>query len=158
MLVIEIEIEYAGGIIVVDKATWNEETGDLHVSERLKQIVRTLDSTEARPSITATCYGQAIDIEPASDGDFRIAPGQVVTRPPKGVIALFRQTVRQPSKEQRQQVGRYLHTLSAASAIGAIGFWHSTNNWNWQNALSEANLWIAAVIIFCMGIICMNGD
>ncbi|MFT0173400.1 hypothetical protein ACLKMY_31135 [Paraburkholderia mimosarum] len=158
MQIIEIEIEYAGGLTIVDQATWNQETGDVLVSERLKQIVRELDTTEARPSIKATFHGQKIDIEPTSRGDFRLPAGQAVRPPAKGFVARLRQFIRQPTKDQRQQAGRYLHTLSAGATIGATGFWHSTTTWGWQNVLAELNLCVAAVVLFYAGIVSMNGD
>jgi hypothetical protein len=31
-----------------------------------------------------------------------------------------------PAKDQRQQVGRFCHTLAAAAFLEAVGVWHST--------------------------------
>lgn len=158
MEIIEIDIEFPGDLSITDKATWNTETGEIHTSERLKQILRDLRVTEALPLITATCHGQTAPVEATANGDFRLASGAVMLPPSKGLLARFRQVIRRPTKDQRHEMGRYLHTLSAASIIGAIGFWHTTKNWDWQNILSETNLWIAGVLVFYMGIICINGD
>ncbi|MEM5330773.1 hypothetical protein VSR34_29845 [Paraburkholderia sp. JHI2823] len=48
MEIIEIEIEYAGGLKIFDKATWSKETGEVLVSERLKQIVREVAAVVSR--------------------------------------------------------------------------------------------------------------
>jgi hypothetical protein len=62
------------------------------------------------------------------------------------------------TRDQRQQFGRLMHTLSAAALIGAIGFWHSTSAWTGGNILSEANLVLAFVITYYEGMVSMKGE
>lgn len=158
MEIIEIKIEFPGGLTITDSASWSEGKGLVFVSGRLKQILRELDVTEALPVVTATCRGQTLSIEPTSVGDFRLKSGQVVLRSPNGFRAQIREIIRRPSKDQRQQFGRFAHTLCAGATIGAFGFWHSTTDWSAQNVLSLSNLCIAAVVLFYIGIISMDGE
>ncbi|MEI7298288.1 hypothetical protein SB783_34815 [Paraburkholderia sp. SIMBA_009] len=158
MEIIEIKIAFPGGLTITDSATWREKDGQVYVSERLKQVLRELDTTEAPPAVTATCRGQSVSMEPTSSGDFRFKSGLIIRQLPKGVLAQFGQIAMQPSKDQRQQIGRFLHTLSAGATIGAIGFWHSTTQWSLANDFSVGSLCIAAVILFYFGIVSMDGE
>jgi len=158
MQIIEIEIRYAGGFRITDKATWNPDASAFHVSERLKQVIREMDVTEAPPIVSATVRGQTLSVEQAPDGDFRLKAGQVVPQPPEGFLAQLGEVIRRPTRDQRHQFARYAHTLSAGATIGAFGFWHSTTNWSPQNILSLANLCLASVVLFYIGIISMEGE
>lgn len=158
MEIIKIRIEFPGGLTITDHASWSEAKALIYVSERLKQVLRELDVTEALPVVTATCRGQTLSIEPTSAGDFRLKSGQVVLRPPSGFLAQVREIIRRPSRDQRQQFGRFLHTLSASAMIGAIGLWHSTTVWTLANEFSVGSLCIAAVILFYLGIVSMDGE
>ena len=156
--IIEIKIEFPGGLTITDNANWNEETGVVHVSERLKQVVRELAVTEAPPVVTVTCHGQTVTVAPSPLGDFRLKAGQVVLQQNEGFLDQIMEVIRRPTKDQRPQFGRYAHTLSAGSTIGAFGFWHSTTDWSWQNVFSLANLCVAAMVLFYIGIISMDGE
>ncbi|MBB3262290.1 hypothetical protein F4827_006354 [Paraburkholderia bannensis] len=158
MEIINIKVEFPGSLTITDSATWREKDGQVYVSDRLKQVLRELDVTEAPPVVTATCRGQTVSMELTSSGDFRLRSGQIVRQHQKGIMAQFRQIAMQPSKDQRQQSGRFLHTLSAGATIGAVGFWHSTSQWNLANDLAIGSLCVAAVVLFYLGIIFMDGE
>jgi hypothetical protein len=158
MEIIKIKVEFPGGLTITDSATWREKDGQVYVSDRLKQVLRELDVTEALPVVTATCRGQTVSMELTSSGDFRLKSGQIVRQVPKGVMAQFRQIAMQPSKDQRQQFGRFAHTLCAGATIGAVGFWHSTTNWNLANDFTLGSLYITAVILFYVGMVSMDGE
>lgn len=158
MEIIKIKVEFPGGLTITDNASWSEGKGLVFVSERLKQVLRELDVTEALPVVTATCRGQSVSIEATSAGDFRLKSGQVVLRSPDGFLAQLREIIRRPSKDQRQQSGRFLHTLSAGATIGAVGFWHSTTQWNLANGFVIGSLVTVAVILFYLGIVFMDGE
>ncbi|MEK6295267.1 MAG: hypothetical protein V4793_28560 [Paraburkholderia tropica] len=158
MEIIEIKIAFPGGLTITDSATWREKDGLVYVSERLKQALRELDTTEAPPAVTATCRGQSVALEPTSSGDFRFKSGLIIRQLPKGVLTQFRQIVMQPSKDQRQQFGRFAHTLCAGAIIGAVGFWHSTTNWSLANDFVLGSLCITAVILFYVGMASMDGE
>jgi hypothetical protein len=158
MEIIKIEVEFPGGLSISDSATWREKDGQVYVSDRLKQVLRELDVTEAPPVVKATCHGQTVSLELTSTGDFRLRSGQIVLQPPKGVMAQFRQIAMQPSKDQRQQFGRFTHTLCAGSTIGAVGFWHSTTNWVLANDFALGSLCITAVVLFYIGMTSMDGE
>ncbi|OBR54011.1 hypothetical protein [Paraburkholderia tropica] len=158
MEIITIKVDYPGGLTLTDGATWIEGAGQILVSERLKQLLRELDVSEARPVVTATCRGQKVALTASADWDFRLSPGEIVLPVAEGFLDQLKQVLRRPSREQRQQFGRFCHTLSAGATIGAVGFWHSTNLWDWQNFLSVWNLCLIAVVLFYIGIISMDGE
>ncbi|QGZ67010.1 hypothetical protein [Paraburkholderia acidisoli] len=158
MEIITIRIEFPGGLAITDGATWDADSGVVHVSERLKQLCRELDVTEAPPVVSATCRGRTIEAEVLPGGDFRLTSHELPPCESEGFFAELVELVRRPSKDQRQQFGRFAHTLSAGATIGGFGFWHSTNVWTVQNALSLVNLCAAAVVLFYIGIISMDGE
>ena len=62
------------------------------------------------------------------------------------------------TKDQRQQFGRFAHTLSAASIVGAVGYWHSTQVWTVAAAANVALLLVLFVLLFSAGMDSMNGE
>lgn len=157
MEIITIRIEFPGGLAITDGATWDADSGVVHVSERLKQLCRELDVTEAPPVVSTTCRGRTIEAVAIPGGDFRTRSAQHASQPKVRLFGTLVDLFRRPSKDQRQQFGRFLHTLSAASVIGAVGFWHSTTVWTLQGALAEANLCLGAVVPFYIGMLSMDG-
>jgi hypothetical protein len=130
------------------------------VSERLASVVREFSVSEAPPVISGRAAGRSLILEAHTDGSMHVTattvdlgefePGSLWSR----LVAL----VKSPTKDQRQQFGRFMHTLSAASLIGTIGFWHSTSDWTPTNILSEVNLMVAFVLTFYTGMVSMNGE
>jgi hypothetical protein len=63
-----------------------------------------------------------------------------------------------PSKDQRQQNGRFLHTVVAASVGGAVGYAHSTPVWSAESVFGTVVLASLGVLLWAMGFLCMKGD
>jgi len=158
MQIIEIEAVFASGLKIVDCATVDDSL-HLDVSDRLLQLLREMDKTEALPVITATVNGQAVTIRRRGEllelgGDLPVQAQEL----PASACARLLEPFLAPTKDQRQQVGRFLHTLSAASLAGAVGFWHSTSAWTTGAVLNELGLAIAFVITFYQGMVSMKGE
>ena len=63
-----------------------------------------------------------------------------------------------PTKDQRLQYGRYLHTLSAAAAVGVGGYISSKPGWSWASVANSASLFATAVVLFGVGAILSKGE
>lgn len=159
MELVDIVVEYPSGITISDRATFVADLNQVCVTERLASVVREFAVTEAPPSVTAKALGRSMKLELRVDGAFHVAEVLVdTTDAVQGLWARLIALVKSPTKEQRQQFGRFMHTMSAAALIGAIGLWHSTSNWTAANVLSEVNLVLAFVLTFYTGMVSMNGE
>lgn len=157
MEIVEITAEYPSGMTITDRATLISDLRQVCVSERLGVILREFAVTEAPPKMTARISGRSTILELRTDGSFNVS-FEVVDEELVGRWSRLVALVKSPTREQRQQFGRFMHTLSAASLIGAIGFWHSTTVWTASNVLSEVNLILAFVLTFYRGMVSMNGE
>jgi hypothetical protein len=63
-----------------------------------------------------------------------------------------------PTKDQRQQNGRFMQTLSAASIVGAVGYAHSAVRWDLPTLLNTASLALLGVVLWYAGLLAMKGD
>jgi hypothetical protein len=158
MQIISIEVVFASGLKISDNATI-DDSQQLHVSDRLVQLLLELDRTEAPPVITVTMDGQSVSVFQRA-GQFVLSGEipEVLPEATQSMCARFLAPFLVPTKDQRQQFGRFLHTLSAASLAGAVGFWHSTTTWTASTVLNELGLAIAFVVTFYRGMVSMKGE
>lgn len=157
MEIVDLVVEYPSGLSISDRATYVADLKIVHPSMRLAMILLELDATEAPPTAFAVFDGGEVELEAQLDGTFQVT-GEVPETVPveTGFIATL--LARAWTKDQRQQFGRFAHTLSAASLVGAIGYWHSTDDWSLHASLSVAFLIVACVILFVQGMKSMNGE
>jgi hypothetical protein len=158
MEIIEIRLEYASGMTVTDRATFVPDLAEICTSERLASLVREFSVTEAPAKVSATIRGQLIELDQRVGGNFSVPKGALESPPEPGRWLRGLQAFVPQTKDQRQQFGRLMHTLAAASLIGAIGFWHSTSSWTASNILSEVNLVLAFLITYYEGMVSMKGE
>ncbi|MGF6988420.1 hypothetical protein QFZ99_007984 [Paraburkholderia atlantica] len=158
MQIVDIVVEYPSGLCITDRGTFIADLDQVCISERLAFVLQHLSQSESPPKISARGPDYSLQLEAKVDGTFHVA-STLADRPDKiGLLAALVEMVKSPTRDQRQQFGRFMHTLSAAAVIGAIGFWHSTSNWSVSNILSEVNLVLAVVITFNIGMVSMNGE
>jgi hypothetical protein len=160
MEIIEVFVEYPSGITISDRATLITGLDQVSVSDRLASVMREFSVSEAPPVISGRAAGRSLILEANADGTLHVTATTVDLGESElgGLWSRLVALVKSPTKEQRQQFGRFMHTLSAASLIGTIGFWHSTSNWTAINILSEVNLMLAFVLTFYVGMVSMNGE
>ncbi|HEX7934164.1 MAG TPA: hypothetical protein VF573_13975 [Paraburkholderia sp.] len=157
MEIIDIRVEYASGMTIADRAAFLPDLGEVCLSERLAALVREFAMTEAPPKVSATIRGRSVVLDQGVDGRFTMPKGASELLPvPVWWLRVLQASIPK-TKDQWQQFGRFMHTLSAASLIGAIGFWHSTSSWTASNILSEVNLLLAFVITYYEGMVSMKG-
>ncbi|WP_246530345.1 hypothetical protein [Paraburkholderia podalyriae] len=63
-----------------------------------------------------------------------------------------------PSKDQRHQNGRYMHTLSAASIGGAVGYVHAAAALDMPTILGAVGLGALGILLWYGGLVAMKGD
>ena len=153
---IDVTVRFPSGMTVTEAASYAVEVRWVYVSSRLSAVLREFSVTEAPPVITGLIDGQTCSLEERPDGVLVVReivdPGRLKT------FRQLDQLMRAPTKDQRQQFGRFLHTLSSAAFIGAIGLWHVTTQWTWANLLNEADLVLGFVLSFVIGMISMDGE
>lgn len=157
MEIIDILVEYASGMTIADRAALLPDSGEVCLSERLAVLLREFSMTEAPPRVSATIRGRTVTLDQGVDGNFIVPKGGLESAPVPVWWLRVLQALTPKAKDQWQQFGRFMHTLSAASLIGAIGFWHSTSSWTASNILSEVNLLLAFVITYYEGMVSMKG-
>lgn len=157
MEIIEIVVEYPSGMSITDRATFIRDLDAVAPSERLASILRVFSTTEAPPAVSATIDGASVRLDAQVDGSFAVSRQNAT--PGKLRSAFLPLNVGHSwSKDQRQQFGRYAHTLSAASVAGAVGYWHSTEVWTFAAAINIAALLALCVLLFLAGMASMNGE
>lgn len=66
--------------------------------------------------------------------------------------------ISEPTKAQREQYGRYHHSLSAASVVGMVSCIGSSPGWSTSHVLNVLGLFAAAVVLFLIGAVLCKGD
>ena len=155
MQIIEIEIEFPGGMTISDRASYQRSEGKVHISERLQRILDDFSVSEASPSISAVIDGENAQLTQSNGRWMDIA---YVGQDAQGFWSNLLQPFVAPSSDQEQQLGRFCHALSVASLVGAIGFWHSVKGWTFTDVLNCSALAVAFVITFYAGLRFTKGD
>ncbi|MFC0403179.1 hypothetical protein [Paraburkholderia rhizosphaerae] len=158
MQIVDVSVEFASGATISDRGTLLTGNSFVQVSGQLVKALRLMSDAGPPPKVTARINGRTMLLEPGGDGLFRIGSESVIAGQSTSFWWKLVTLVNSPSREQRQQFARFMHTLSAASLIGAIGLWHSTSNWSAVNVLNEVDLCLAFVITFYAGMVSMNGE
>lgn len=86
---------------------------------------------------------------------YRVDRSQVTKR---GWLQEARMAIEAPTKDQRLQYGRYLHTLSAAASVAAGGYIASKPGWSWASVANSASLIATAVVLFGVGAVLSKGE
>ncbi|MFL9886809.1 hypothetical protein PQR66_27470 [Paraburkholderia agricolaris] len=157
MQIVEIRVEYSSGITIVDRATFIQPLDNVVPSERLASILREFATSEAPPAVTAEIDGATLRLDARVDGTFSVSRESLTLNKPVSGFRLLN-LGNSWSKDQRQQFGRFAHTLSAASAVGAIGYGHSTTVWTLAAAFNVSVLVVLFVVLFFIGMDSMNGE
>jgi hypothetical protein len=152
-----IKIEYPSGVQLEDRASLSRELALVDISERLRRIMQVLDETEAAPLVTAIIDGQTVKLDRGVDGAFSVSLIRGDDAP-RSVWARLVAMVQAPTKDQRQQFGRFCHSVAVASLAGAVGYWHSTDHWDFLAVFNEAGLIGAFVLTFYQGLASMKGE
>jgi hypothetical protein len=112
-----------------------------------------MEESECSPSFTLECMGYILPVTNVSGG-YKVTV-------PAGPGPGWRQiahAIKTPTKDQRQQNGRLLHTLSAASIVGAVGYAHSASSWDLLTAVNTIALAAIGLVLWYCGYFNMKGE
>ncbi|CAD6556548.1 hypothetical protein LMG28727_06135 [Paraburkholderia kirstenboschensis] len=90
------------------------------------------------------------------DGTFSV--GDEIATGRDSAVKVLLQPFLDPSNDQRQQFGRFCHTLAAAAFLGAVGVWHSTKAWTAADIKLEVSLVASFMLTFVQGMISIKGE
>ncbi|MPW08351.1 hypothetical protein GCT19_22215 [Paraburkholderia sp. CNPSo 3155] len=157
MEIVEIQVEYPSGMTISDRASYLREMEQVYPSERLLGILREVCVTEAPPAVSALIDGATVRLDARTDGSFGIS--ETLRRSgAEGVVVRLLQPFTDPTKDQQQQFGRFCHTIAAAAFLGAVGVWHSTQEWTLESIKLEASIILGLMITFVRGMHSMKGE
>jgi hypothetical protein len=157
MEIVDIVVEYPCGMTISERASYLRDADQVYLSERLQAVIREFSISEAPPAVSAVIDGATVELDIRTDGSFSV--GDVIGAGKEdSLIGLLLQPFLNPTKDQRQQVGRFCHTLAAAAFLGAVGVWHSTQVWTVADVKLEASLVASFVLTFIQGMISIKGE
>lgn len=154
MKIARVKVEYTCGLTLVERATLEVGSGQVHLPPRLVALLHKMEETEVFPVLSVEYNGHVPPVAVSETG------GYVVNIPAESGSAVRRllHSIAYPSKDQRQQNGRFLHTLAAASIGGAVGYAHSAASWDLQTIVGTASLAGLGVLLWYAGFEAMKGD
>lgn len=154
MKLAKVKVEYTCGLTLIDRVTIDLESGDVYLPPRLTGLLDLMQKIECCPAFSLEHRGAVVPVQARSDGTFT---ADLSARPAPGMRGLLRELA-YPTKEQRHQQGRYIHTLSAASAGGAAAAFHAAVAQGWQGLFLPIALLVWAVILWYAGLMCFDGE
>lgn len=147
-------IEYPCGTIIIDRVSLDVRTGEVLVPPRLKHMMEEMDKNETSSTFSVEYQGRVLAVAVDTTGRLRVKVPDVGT----ATRLIDWRSVAFPSKDQRQQNGRLLHMLSAASFVGAVFSALSTSNWNAHAIARTGSLTISALLLAAVGFYCIKED
>ncbi|SAK89398.1 hypothetical protein AWB82_06264 [Caballeronia glebae] len=154
MKLAKVKIEYSSGTTIVDRVTLDPATGEVHLAPRVLRLLSKMEESECSPSFSLQYKGDVLPVKMVDDGRYRVS---IPPEPGPGLQQVLH-AVATPTKDQRHQNGRCLHTLSAASIGGAVGYAHSASAWDSLTIASTSALAALGVVLRYAGHYVMKGD
>jgi hypothetical protein len=154
MKLAKVKVEYTGGTTITERVTLNPATGEVYLPPRLRALMEKMDETECSPAFGLEYKGFVLPVAVLSDGTYKVS---IPVAPQPGIRQVFN-AIAYPSKDQRQQNARFLHTLSAASIGGFVGYVHASSSLDFQTIVGATILAIVGVLLWYVGFIGMEGD
>ncbi|WP_248324033.1 MULTISPECIES: hypothetical protein [unclassified Caballeronia] len=153
MKLAKVKIEYSSGTTIMDRVTLDPATGRVHLAPRVLGLLAKMEESECSPSFTLEYMGYILPVSNVSGGYVVSLPAG----PGPGWRQVFH-AIKTPTKDQRQQNGRLLHTLSAASIVGAVGYAHSASSWDFLTAANTIALALVGLVLWYCGYFNMKGE
>ena len=154
MKLAKVKIEYTCGLTLLEHVVLDVKSGEIHLPPRLVSLMENMDDSECSPAFSLEYKGRFLLVTASANGLYRVdvpmASGSVVKR--------LLHSITYPTRDQSQQNGRFLHTLSAASIGGAAATWHASGTSGLSALSLPVPLAIAGVLLWYVGFLCMNGE
>jgi hypothetical protein len=154
MKLAKVKIEYTGGTTITERVTLDAATGQVHLPPRLHALMEKMRETECSPAFGLEYQGLVLPVAVLPDGTYKVS---IPAEPQSGIQQVLN-AIAYPSKDQRQQNARYLHTLSAASIGGAVGYVHAATTVDFQTIAGTASLAGLGILLWYVGFRAMKGD
>ncbi|CAE6966240.1 hypothetical protein [Paraburkholderia domus] len=154
MKLAKVKVEYTGGTTITERVTLDPETGKVTLPPRLQALLKTMDESECSPAFGLYFDGFVLPVRVLADGLYGV---DLPTEPQAGLRRVMN-SITYPSKDQRQQNARYLHTLSAASIGGLVGYVHAASTMDVSTVTGTAILAALGVLLWYAGFVGMKGD
>jgi hypothetical protein len=154
MKLVRLKVEYTSGLTVSDRVSVDSTSGEILLPPRLAVLLDAGKDLDVSPAISLEYEGYVL---PVSIGE----NGVLYTSMPASVPPGFKRVIHSlvyPTKDQRQQNGRFLQTLSAASFVGSVGYGHAALQWNVQTILGTVILFGFGVASWYVGFLSLKGD
>jgi hypothetical protein len=148
------KIQYPCGTIIIDRVSLDVRTGEVLVPPRLRDVMDEMDRSETSQTFSVEYRGRVLAVAVDATGRFRVKFPDVSTATRLSGL----RSLAFPSKDQRQQNGRFVHMLSAASFVGAALSAFSTSKWNAHAIAQMGSLIISALLLGAVGFYCIKED
>ncbi len=122
-----VKVEYTCGLTLTDRVTLDVLTGELHLPPRLIDVMSMVGKSECPPAFSLEYLGYILAVQVGAEGGYEVTLPEI----PHSEFRRFLNSVFYPTRDQRQQNGRLLHTFCAASIVGAVGYTHAAGQWGW---------------------------
>ncbi|CAE6963324.1 hypothetical protein [Paraburkholderia domus] len=159
MEIIDIFVECPSGLNLSFRGAFNPDTQAVSVSDHLASIVRASCTPGEDAVISAVIDGQWRSLALTGHSKLSVAPGESGPEPVRGDF--WRRVVEwviAPTIDQRQQFGRFCHTIAAAALIGGVASWYGTTGWTVSTVLKLGQFALAFVLTFTAGMVAIKGE
>lgn len=159
MQIVAIIVKDASGMTISDRGTFTAQDSRVQVSPGLARVMQMFAHARVPPTVCAYVDGHLMRLMHLEGDMFLVAGAEPADS--RGHRAFWRDFVRlvqSPGREQRRQFGRYMHTLAAASIVGAVAYCYASPYGSAVNLVNEANLLLAALVSLYAGLVAMNGE
>ncbi|WP_407973098.1 hypothetical protein ACJ51O_36605 (plasmid) [Burkholderia pyrrocinia] len=154
---VDVRVEFPSGLSVVDRGSYDPDEQIVFISVPMRELLVAVKEMEPPPAITASWDGfEAMLVQATSDSFDVVSVTELVAKPRSRLGArLVRASW---SKDQRQQFGRFCHTLTVSSIVGVVGYVHAISEFSIWAAMNVAALVAIGVITYIVGMDSMNGE
>jgi hypothetical protein len=153
MKLVKVEVRYACGTVLVDRATFDTETRRVQLPLRFVELMAILGKTESVSAFRIETGGRILPVVVEAWGEFRVSAHD--ESPPVRWNTLRSLVV--PNRDQRHANGRFVHMLSVAALIGGVFEAMSVAMWNTRVIAEMGSLAFAALLLGAVGFYC-KGD
>ncbi|WP_186157301.1 hypothetical protein [Burkholderia gladioli] len=157
MEIVDVRVEYPSGLTIIDRGSFDAEGEIVRVSVAMRDALVSVNAFEAPPLATATGDGFVATLIQSKGDTFDVVSVAEPASKPRSRLGA--RLVRASwSKDQRQQFGRFCHTLTVSSIVGAVGYVHAISDFSIWTAMNVAALVVIGVITYIVGMDSMNGE
>ncbi|MDW3686183.1 hypothetical protein RA280_31470 [Cupriavidus sp. CV2] len=133
----------------------NVGAGRVELPARLADLIDDAEANGEKYVLVLLDNGFQYPLAIGEDGGYRVDPQAIAKQ---GFWREAKLAVFLPSKDQRMQYGRFVHTLSASAVIGMAGYLVGKPGWSWASVLNAASLFVTGVVLFAVGAVLSKGE